>query len=133
MWLLDTNVISELRKLGDGKADANVVAWLAGHDAAQFFLSAIRVCSRFSHARVAWQMVSGKARDAGKGVPLAKFRNAAWGHLPSNPSGRVSFCAGRRLSSFICSKQTSLLIPCPSQKLLPARARVRLKREQTLV
>jgi len=26
MWLLDTNVISELRKLGDGKADANAVA-----------------------------------------------------------------------------------------------------------
>jgi len=39
-------------------------------------------------------MVPGKARDAGKGVPLAKFRNAAWGHLPRNPSGRVSFCAG---------------------------------------
>jgi predicted nucleic acid-binding protein len=34
MLLLDTNVISELRKAGDGKADANVVAWLAGVDAA---------------------------------------------------------------------------------------------------
>jgi len=76
-------------------------------------------------------MVPGKARDTGKGTPLAKSRNAAWGHLPRNPSGRVSFCAVRRLSSFICSQQTSLLIPCPSQKLLPAR--VRLKREQTLV
>jgi len=41
MLLLDTNVVSELRKLGDGKADANVVAWLSGHDAAYFFLSAI--------------------------------------------------------------------------------------------
>jgi len=75
-------------------------------------------------------MGPGKARDAGKGVPLAKFRNAVWGHLPRNPSGRVSFCAGRRLSSFICNKQTSFLIPCPTQKLIPAR--VRLKREQTL-
>ena len=29
MFLLDTNVISELRKLGDGKADARVVAWVS--------------------------------------------------------------------------------------------------------
>ncbi len=28
MFLLDTNVVSELRKVGDGKADANVVAWI---------------------------------------------------------------------------------------------------------
>ena len=41
MYLLDTNVISELRKLGDGKADAGVVAWLADKDAACFHLSAI--------------------------------------------------------------------------------------------
>ena len=32
MFLLDTNVISELRKLGDGKADARVVAWVSGRD-----------------------------------------------------------------------------------------------------
>jgi len=80
-----------------------------------------RVCSHFDRIRVAWQMVPGKTRDAGKGVPLVKSRNAAWGHLPNNPSGRVSFCAGRRHSSFICSKQISLLVPCPTQKLLPAR------------
>lgn len=41
MFLLDTNVISELRKAGDGKADARVVAWLSSVDAATFFLSAI--------------------------------------------------------------------------------------------
>ena len=27
MYLLDTNVISELRRFGDRKADARVVAW----------------------------------------------------------------------------------------------------------
>ena len=27
MFLLDTNVISELRKLGDGKADVRVATW----------------------------------------------------------------------------------------------------------
>ena len=41
MFILDTNVISELRKAGDGKADANVVAWLSSVDAGTFYLSAI--------------------------------------------------------------------------------------------
>ena len=41
MFLLDTNVISELRKAGDGKADANVVAWLSSVDATTVYLSAI--------------------------------------------------------------------------------------------
>lgn len=41
MFLLDTNVVSELRKVGDGKADANVVRWLSSEDASRFYLSAI--------------------------------------------------------------------------------------------
>lgn len=41
MYLLDTNVLSELRKVGDGKADANVTAWISSVDAANFYLSAI--------------------------------------------------------------------------------------------
>jgi len=41
MFLLDTNVLSELRKVGDGKADANVVAWLESVDAAALYLSAM--------------------------------------------------------------------------------------------
>ncbi len=41
MFLLDTNVVAELRKAGDGKADANVVAWLSSVDAATLYLSAI--------------------------------------------------------------------------------------------
>lgn len=41
MFLLDTNVISELRKAGDGKANPKVVAWLSNVDANAFFLSAV--------------------------------------------------------------------------------------------
>ena len=41
MFLLDTNVISELRKLGDGRADARVAAWISGRDAASFYISAL--------------------------------------------------------------------------------------------
>ena len=41
MFILDTNVVSELRKAKAGKADANVVAWAAAHDPSALFLSAI--------------------------------------------------------------------------------------------
>ena len=41
MFLLDTNVLSELRKAGDGKADPNVVAWLSGADASSLYISVI--------------------------------------------------------------------------------------------
>ena len=41
MFLLDTNVVSELRKAGDGRIDARVAAWIAAQDAAGFFISAL--------------------------------------------------------------------------------------------
>ncbi len=41
MYLLDTHVISELRKAGDGRADAHVVAWLGSVDATEIYISAI--------------------------------------------------------------------------------------------
>lgn len=43
MLLLDTSVVSELRKLRHGKADANVAAWAGGVDAADLFVSAITI------------------------------------------------------------------------------------------
>lgn len=43
MYLLDTNVLSELRKKKSGKADANVVAWASRIPVSQLFLSAITV------------------------------------------------------------------------------------------
>ncbi|MBX4864810.1 type II toxin-antitoxin system VapC family toxin [Rhizobium sophorae] len=42
-YLLDTNVISELRKIGDGKADVEVVAWIQTANASDFYLSAITI------------------------------------------------------------------------------------------
>lgn len=41
MFVLDTNVVSELRKAGNGKAHRNVVAWAASVPAASLYLSAI--------------------------------------------------------------------------------------------
>lgn len=43
MFVLDTNVISELRRTGDGRADPNVLSWLVTQDANQLFISAITV------------------------------------------------------------------------------------------
>jgi toxin FitB len=42
-WLLDTNVVSELRKIGDGNADANVVAWIGAESASNFYISAVTI------------------------------------------------------------------------------------------
>lgn len=43
MLLLDTNVVSELRKVTIGKADPDVARWAGGTDAGTLFISAITV------------------------------------------------------------------------------------------
>ena len=43
MFVLDTNVVSELRKVRLGKADVNVRAWAQSVDAADLFVSAITI------------------------------------------------------------------------------------------
>jgi hypothetical protein len=43
MFLLDTNVISELRKARTGKADVNVIAWAASIGPGSLYLSVITI------------------------------------------------------------------------------------------
>ena len=43
MFILDTNVVSELRKVRLGKANTNVTAWAESVDATNLFVSAITV------------------------------------------------------------------------------------------
>lgn len=43
MYLLDTNIVSELRKAKSGKADKNVTAWAESVSAASMFLSSITI------------------------------------------------------------------------------------------
>lgn len=43
MYLLDTNVISELRKARAGKADRNVAAWAAAVPLTQLFVSVVTI------------------------------------------------------------------------------------------
>ncbi|MDR2155284.1 MAG: type II toxin-antitoxin system VapC family toxin [Burkholderiaceae bacterium] len=64
MFLLDTNVIAELRKAGDGKADAGVTAWLAGRDASSFYISAITLME------IEWGILLLARRDARQAARL---------------------------------------------------------------
>lgn len=80
MYLLDTNVVSELRKVRAGKADGNVAAWAESIDASQLYVSAITL------------------QELAIGVLLAERRNPthggalrAWleGHVLPAFSGRI--------------------------------------------
>ena len=67
MLVLDTNVVSELRKLGDGRADARVTAWISGHDAASFHISALTLMElEIGVLRI-------ERRDAGQGERLRRW------------------------------------------------------------
>lgn len=64
MFLLDTNVLSELRKAGDGKADSKVVAWLSSVDAATLYVSAITLME------IEVGVLRMERRDAAQGAKL---------------------------------------------------------------
>ncbi len=63
MFVLDTNVVSELRKVRLGKADGNVAKWADGVDAAGLYVSVITI------------------EELEIGVLLAERRNAAQGAM----------------------------------------------------
>ena len=63
MYLLDTNVVSELRKAHNGKANVHVVAWANAVEASDMFLSVITI------------------QELEIGVLLAERRDAAQGGL----------------------------------------------------
>jgi len=67
MFLLDTNVISESRKLSSGKADANVKRWLQATSPTQTFISVFTVFELELGIRL-------KARqDAAQGAALRRW------------------------------------------------------------
>ncbi len=64
MFLLDTNVLSELRKAGRGRADSHVVDWIHRADRSTLYVSAITI----------WELETGilrlERRDARQGRAL---------------------------------------------------------------
>jgi len=67
MYVLDTNVLSELRKVRLGKADANVAAWAESVDAANLFVSAITILE------LELGILSIERKDVTQGVILRKW------------------------------------------------------------
>ena len=64
MFLLDTNVLSELRKVGDGMGDANVIAWVESVDAGTLYLSAMTL------VEIELGILQIERRDAAQGTRL---------------------------------------------------------------
>jgi toxin FitB len=112
MYLLDTNVISELRKVGDGKADDAVVAWVSGIDAGEMFISVLtlmeleigilRVERRYAEQGTrlrAWfeTQVCPEFEDRTLRVDAAIARRCAQLHVPNPKSERDALIAATAL------------------------------------
>jgi predicted nucleic acid-binding protein len=70
MYLLDTNVISELRKAKSGKADKNVVAWANNVSATRLFLSVLTILE------IEIGVLLVESRDPSQGAVLRSWLNA---------------------------------------------------------
>jgi len=67
MYLLDTNIVSELRKAATNRADANVVAWAAGVAVPMLFISSITILE------LEIGVLQIERRDASQGALLRKW------------------------------------------------------------
>lgn len=67
MFVLDTNVVSELRKVRLGKANMNVTAWAESVDAADLFVSAITIME------LEFGVLSIERKDATQGAMLRSW------------------------------------------------------------
>ena len=80
MFVLDTNVVSELRKAKSGKADPNVTSWAASVAPGSLFLSAITILELEAG------VLSIERRDASQGGILRAWLD---GHVLPAFAGRV--------------------------------------------
>ena len=80
MFVLDTNVVSELRKAKAGKADKNVTAWAASVSPGGLFLSAITILELETGALLV------ERRDPAQGAILRAWLD---GHVLPAFAGRV--------------------------------------------
>ncbi len=79
-YLLDTNVVSELRKAGDGKADRNVTSWIIAQNPDRLFISAITILE------LERGILSLQRRDT---VQASRLRSWMDGHVRPEFAGRV--------------------------------------------
>ena len=70
MLVLDTNVVSEIRKIRQGRADINVAAWANGVDSTTLFLSAVTVLE------LEMGVLRAERRDPDQGAVLRRWLEA---------------------------------------------------------
>jgi len=80
MYIVDTNVVSELRKIRSGKADRNVARWAESIDATDLYLSAITI------QELEIGVLLAERRDAVQGAMLRTWLNS---HVMPAFSGRI--------------------------------------------
>ena len=80
MQLLDTNVVSELRKIGSRRIDAGVANWAKSADAGGFFISVVTLMELESGVRLV------ERRDAKQGAMLRGWLD---GKVLPGFSGRI--------------------------------------------
>jgi predicted nucleic acid-binding protein len=80
MYLLDTNVVSELRKVRAGRADARVAAWADSVDAADLYLSVV------SLQELEIGVLLAERRDPTQGAVLRRWLDE---HVLSAFDGRI--------------------------------------------
>ncbi len=80
MFLLDTNVVSELRKVRAGRAEARVAAWADSLDAADLYLSVISV------QELEMGVLLAERRDPAQGAVLRAWLDA---HVLPAFAGRI--------------------------------------------
>ena len=112
MYLLDTAVVSELRKSGSGKADPNVVTWSASAPVGALFISAVTILELeigvlrlerrdVAQARLLRAWLEGRVLPAfdGRVLPIdtAVARRCAPLHVPNPRADRDAFIAATAL------------------------------------
>ena len=99
MYLLDTNVVSELRKVRSGKADLNVAAWADSVEAALLFISVITV------QELEIGVLLAERRDEAQGALLRRWLNE---HVLPSFEGRII-----SVDTNIVARSASLHVPGP--------------------
>jgi len=99
MYLLDTNVVSELRKVRAGKADVHVALWADKVDATDLYLSVISV------QELEIGVLLAERRDSAQGAVLRAWLN---GHVLPTFSGRIL-----NVDTAVAQRSARLHVPDP--------------------
>jgi toxin FitB len=99
MYLLDTNVVSELRKVRVGKADAHVADWADSIDASDLYLSVITI------HELEIGVLLAERRDPSQGAVFRAWLN---GHVLPAFTGRIL-----AIDTVVAQRSARLHVPDP--------------------